>query len=191
MNSLNGIIAVILLFALIRGFKQGLIKQVFSIAGFIAGTIAAYLFAGKLAPYLSNFFDASLSFMLPLSYFLIFIASVVAISIVGRLFHHLITFASLGMLNRISGAVVSTLKYAIIIGLLLNLYTSIDKNGRLISMEARENSLFYTPLQHLGAFMLPYIGEIQHFELKETDQQPEKPEHSTNQQEDTPKPIEV
>lgn len=161
MNLLSGIIIVILLFALIRGFSQGLVKQVFSIIGFILGIIAAYLFAGKVAPYLSEFFNAPLSFMLPLSYFLVFIGVVIICSIVGRLFHHLITFATLGPLNRLGGAVVSTLKYAIILGLVLNLYTSLDKNGRLISMEMRENTLLYKPLQQLGEMMLPYIGEIQ------------------------------
>ena len=160
MNLLDSIIVVILLFALIRGFIQGLIRQLFSIAGFILGIIAAHLFAGKLAPYLSDFFNTSLSFMHPLSFFLIFMAAVIISSIIGRLFHHLIAFAALGALNRISGMIVSSLKYAIVIGLLLNLYAAIDKNGRFISMETRESTLFYSPLRHFGEIMLPYIDEI-------------------------------
>ena len=161
MTTLNLILIIILLIFFIKGFINGFIKQIFSIAGFLIGIVAAYLFAGKVAPRLAELFDMSVSFMLPLSYFLIFLFVAVACNLLGKISHNLITLATLGGLNRIGGAVAGVFKCAVILSILLNLYSSFDKSGSWISMDMRSKTLLYYPLEQLGNSLLPYVDDFQ------------------------------
>ncbi|MCD7972443.1 MAG: CvpA family protein [Candidatus Azobacteroides sp.] len=166
---------------------RGFVRQIFSIAGFIIGIIAAYLFAKLLAPPLGNLLDIPITLMLPLSYFIVFIIVATGCNLLGRIFHNLVTLATLGGLNRIAGAVAGVLKYAFIIGIVLNLYDSIDKEGKIISPEAREKATLYEPLRSLGEAVLPYVEEFRQMKVLEKYQQLEDLMNSTHKK--NPEPV--
>ncbi len=166
MNLVGIVLLIILGFGLIKGFMDGFVKQLASIAGFVLGIIAAYLFAGIITEKLALVVDAPISLLLPLSYFIIFLAVAIACSFLGRFLNSMVNMASLGGLNRLGGAVAGFLKYAVILGLIINLYNSLDDNGKIVSQETRQKATLYYPLQQLGGKMLPYINEIQGNKLK-------------------------
>lgn len=167
MDLLNLVLAIVLLFALIKGFINGFVKQIFSIAGIILGILLAYMFAKDLAFRLTGVFSSSISVLLPLSYLAIFLLSVIACNLLGRISHNLVDLITLGGINRIAGAVVSTLKYAVIAGIILNLYANIDSEGKLISMETRQKAMLYNPLLYLGERVLPYVDDIKQLNIPE------------------------
>jgi len=160
MTILNIILIAILAFGLIRGFVRGFVKQVASVAGFILGIAAAYLFAGTLAVKLSSLTDIPNAAVLAFSYILIFAIVAVICVFLGKLANNFISLIQLGGLNRICGAVVGFLKYVVIMGLLINFYHSYDENGNLISKETREKSSLYHILQQTGEKLLPYVEEF-------------------------------
>ncbi|MDR2474706.1 MAG: CvpA family protein [Bacteroidales bacterium] len=164
---LNIFLSIILIFALIWGFVRGAVRQVFSIAGCVFGVVAVRLFAGRMAQWLSEKLGTAASWPLAFSYILIFFAVVIACTLLGRLFHEMLKDANLGFVNRLAGGVLSLLKYALIIGLLLNLYSSLDKNGWLISAETRAKTKLYEPLRKFGECLLPYVDELKQLELKD------------------------
>lgn len=160
MTGLDIIFIAIFAFGLIRGFIRGFVKQVASVAGFILGITAAYLFAGSLAVKLSDFMDIPKPAVLALSHILIFTIVAVACNLLGKLMSNIISLINLGGLNRICGAVAGFLKYVIIAALLINFYHSFDENGKLISPETRQKSSLYPLLQQTGEKLLPYVEEF-------------------------------
>lgn len=173
-NILGLILLVILAFGLGKGFMSGLVKQAASIAGVILGVVGAWLFAGILAVRLADFVDAPGPMLLSASYFLIFIAVAIACNFAGKMLHNLVSAANLSGLNRVGGGIAGFLKYAIITGILINFYNSLDNEGKIISTETRQKAVLYYPLQQLGERLLPYVEEFKDNNFRVRPERPEE-----------------
>ncbi|MCL1942456.1 MAG: CvpA family protein [Candidatus Azobacteroides sp.] len=158
---------MILAFGLIKGMMSGFVKQIASVVGVILGIAAAYLFAGTLAVKLSTVMtDTSNSLLLAFSYFLIFTAVVIVCNIIGYVMRNLLSMVCLKGVDRLAGAGAGLLKYVIILGVLINFYHSLDKDGKFLSEDTRQKAKIYYPLQQAGEKLLPYVNELQDHKIK-------------------------
>jgi membrane protein required for colicin V production len=132
MNTLDIIIAVIFGFCLIRGIFRGLIKEVSSIVGVLAGFYAAYTYYPQLVTPLSRWISNP-TYLNILSFLIIFCGVFIVISILGIIIKYLLNSASLGWTDRISGAGFGSIKGILIVSvLLLMLTTFLPKNAPVI-----------------------------------------------------------
>jgi len=119
---------VIVCFCLIRGIFRGLIKEISSIIGVLAGYYAAYTYyvfpAKLLSKWLSN-----TGYINILSFLIIFCVVFIVISILGIIIKYLLSISFLGWVDRICGAGFGFIKGILIIAILLVVFTAFLPKG--------------------------------------------------------------
>lgn len=157
MNPLDIAVTVVLGFCLIRGFFRGLVKELASIVGVLAGFIAANLYYTILSDFLVRWISRS-AYLNILSFLLIFCGVFIIVSILGTVIRYLMNITSLGWLDRIFGFGLGALKGILISSVLLIALTTFlpkqspvikesslapyimvvaDKMGRVVSQEMK------------------------------------------------------
>jgi membrane protein required for colicin V production len=82
---------------------------------------------------------------------------VFGIHLLAKFFTSLASFASLGWLNKLGGAVFSLLKTILMLSVVISLFQKININHILVKEETLNNSIFYNPIQEVSKFMYPSL----------------------------------
>ena len=128
MTALDIVIIIIVGFCLIRGIFRGLIKEISSIVGVLAGYYAAYTYYGYPAKLLSKWMSDA-GYINLLSFFIIFCLVFLTISILGVIIKYLLSISHLGWTDRICGAVFGLAKGILIAAILLVALTAFLPKG--------------------------------------------------------------
>jgi len=132
MNPFDIVIAVILIFCLVRGIFRGLIKELSSIVGVLAGFYAAYSYYPDLGHVLAKWISSP-AYLNILSFMLIFFGVFISIGILGVIIKYLLSIAFLGWVDRLCGAGFGVLKGILISSvILLVLATFLPKGAPII-----------------------------------------------------------
>lgn len=123
MNAFDMIIIVIFAYCLIRGIFRGLIKELASIIGVLAGFYGAYSYYPVLAKVLGRWISAG-AYLNILSFLAVFCIVFFLISILGVILKYILSVAFLGWVDRISGAAFGALKAILITSVLMLAFTT-------------------------------------------------------------------
>ena len=151
-------------FALMRGYRKGIIIEVFSSAALVIAIIASMRLTAKLL----NVLQGSLhgSHYLPfICYAVVFVGVFFIVSQLGNAFDKLADLVQLGIVNKIAGAGIGLIKILFMISLFFWLADRID----LISDGIKEHSFFYTHFHKFAPLVinkltpvLPYMKNLLH-----------------------------
>jgi len=159
---MNYIDITILIFALIsavKGFSQGLIIGLASLAGLILGVAFSLRYASDVSLYLQTVFGSNSMFVTIAAYVLCFAAISAIVHLIGKSIEKVVEIAALGLLNRIGGAVFGVLKVLFLFSGFFFLLAIADPGNHLISAEARQHSRFYKPIQWLLPSAIPFLED--------------------------------
>jgi len=132
MNSFDIFIIVVVGFSLIRGVFRGLIKELSSIIGVLAGFYGAYTYYMELAKLLSKWISDT-GYLNILSFLVIFCCLFIMISVLGVVIKYLLNIAFLGWVDRICGAGFGLMKGVLIVSVvLISLTAFLPKGSPLI-----------------------------------------------------------
>jgi membrane protein required for colicin V production len=116
---LDVIYILLLVFAIIRGFRRGLIVGVFSFVAIIVGLAAAIKLSAVVAGYIAPAVKVSDKWLPVLSFIAVFIVVVILIRLGANLLQKAAEASSLGWVNRLGGilfyVIISTIVYSIFI----------------------------------------------------------------------------
>ena len=104
------------------GLWKGLVRQIVGLAGVAAGYVIAIKFYGPLAAKFLTGFRPATGHVI--SFLAIFIACIIAASIIGWVAEKLISTAGLGILNRIGGGILGAVKGCLIVSVVVMLMVS-------------------------------------------------------------------
>ncbi len=155
MNYFDIIVGGLLLLALLKGFKKGLVIELATLAALVLGIWGAVEFSGITEQYLSQHINSDHIGLI--AFFVTFILIVIGVHIIAKMLDKLVSAVALGLINRILGAAFSVLKYAFIISVLLAVFNSFDKNFNIIPDKQKESSILYTPMSKLALTIFPYL----------------------------------
>lgn len=128
MNLFDMLAIVILAFCVIRGTFRGLIKELSSVVGVLAGFYAAYTYYMGIAKLLSHWMVNTSSINI-LSFLIIFCFVFLIISMVGVIIKYMLNIAFMGWFDRICGAVFGLLKGVLIVSVMLIIFTAFLPKG--------------------------------------------------------------
>lgn len=128
MNPFDIVIIVILSFCLVRGIFRGLVKEVSAIIGVLAGFYAAYSYYAEIAKLLSNWIS-NVAYSNILSFLILFVGVLVIVNILGIIIKYILKIASLGWIDRVSGAGFGIIKGVLIVSILLIMLTAFLPKG--------------------------------------------------------------
>lgn len=139
MSTIDLIIVISSLIGFVLGFKDGFLRKLIGISGFIAAILLAALFKSRLGRFIESSFYIEYYLAEIMAGLLIFFAIVILFSILKRVVHPFDKINSL--LNQLVGGVVGIIQVLIFISavfLLLNIFDIPDKSSR-------KSSVFYEP----------------------------------------------
>ena len=82
---------------------------------------------------------------------------VIAIGLAGKALTKLADFASLGILNKILGAVFGALKIGLILSVVLVVFDRMNKTLPFVDEETIDSSILYKPIKSLAPTIFPFI----------------------------------
>ena len=153
---LDIIVAIILILAVIKGFRQGLIIALFSVIAFIVGLAAAMKLSVVVAGYIGKAVNISDKWLPIISFAVVFLAVVLLVRWGAAFIQKSVEFAMLGWLNRIGGILLYAGLYILIFSILI-FYA--DQLG-FIKPDTKNESVTYSYIQPWGPKLMDGIGKI-------------------------------
>ena len=160
MNVLDIILLLCFVPAIIGGLRRGFIAQVVAIISIILGIWLSFKFSAVLSGWLGQWIEAEEQVLHVISFAVIMILAILALAAVGKLIEATVKIILLGWLNRLLGLIFALLKYALIIGLLLMLFNSLNGQFHLVNQKVLDSSLLYGPLLNLANSVFPYLKAL-------------------------------
>ena len=146
MNILDIILAVPMLVFIFFGWKKGLVREVATLVGLLAGIWAAV----HLSQLVAELIGLEGENAILIAFLVCFVGALVLAWLLGRLVEGLLKVTKLSILNRIAGAVLGMVKALCILAVLLNSVVMFDKNHILLKPDATEESVLYKPVYSTG-----------------------------------------
>ena len=159
MNFIDAIIIIVLAFAVIKGFINGLVKEVASLAALILGIWGAIKFSDFTAEKLYDYFDMTGKYVGIISFLITFGIIVIVIHFIGVLLDKLLEAVALGFVNRLLGMVFGLIKSVLIMSVIFVVLNAIDAGRPFLPKERIEKSMLYNPIAGIAPAIFPIIGK--------------------------------
>ena len=160
MSIVDIILLICFIPALISGLRKGLIAQLVAIISIFAGIWVSFEFASIISQWLSQYIEAPENVLQIIAFALIMVGVFVTLGIIGKMLEGILNLVMLGWANKLLGVVFSFVKCALVTGLLIMVFNSINTSLDLVSAETLSESVLYTPLKDFADSVFPYIKEM-------------------------------
>ncbi|WP_339060000.1 CvpA family protein [Tepidibacillus marianensis] len=138
MNVLDIIIIVILLGAIMRGYRIGFIRQIVHLFGYFVAFFIAYRFSNEIVPWIKNVvpaptfqqssmrmfsetFQLQTMFYHAIAFFILFMLVNIVLQIGGGILHQVASLPGLAIVNQTLGATIGFIQTFLILIILLNI----------------------------------------------------------------------
>lgn len=179
MSVLDIVLLVLILFGLVRGLMKGFFVEIASVIALVAGVYGAIHFSNYIAAWIDKQSEWDERTIHVVAFGVTFLIIVLVISLAGKALTKLADFATLGIVNKILGALFGALKVALILSVILNVFDNMNRAIPLTDEKSIEDSMLYQPVKSLVPLIFPPIMEKKK-ELEEELQKPEDETDSTN-----------
>jgi membrane protein required for colicin V production len=159
MTILDVFLLVPLVYGAWRGFKKGLIIEVFTLLAIVVGIYMAVRFSDAVSHKINNNLGDAYSATPAVSFTLVFLAVGALIYFGGVALEKVVRAINLSPVNRMLGLVFGAIKSIYLLSILLVTYQSYDPGGKLITHESRETSLLYTPIKNTSIKTIPFLSD--------------------------------
>lgn len=158
MNTLDYFLILPLLYAGYKGFKHGLIIELFTFLALFVGAYAGIHFSDMVAEKLKINFQWDSEYLPVISFTLTFLAVGAMVYFAGKTIEKGVKVVHLTPLNKIAGVFFSVLKMAYIVSLLLLIMEGYDTHKRVITEDTRNHSILYQPVKKIALLTIPGVG---------------------------------
>ena len=160
MNILDIIILICFIPALVQGIRKGFISQVVAIVSIVAGVYLSFEFSELVSAWISQYIEGSEQVLKITAFALILIAAIAGLTVFGKLIEKMVKIVMLGWLNRLLGALFSMLKCALIVGLVIMVFNSLNGSFHFVDEVKLAESTLYPPLKSFAYNVFPYLKEL-------------------------------
>ena len=170
MSLLDGIILIILLIFAWKGFRNGLVKEVFRIAGLVLAGFISFQYADLAAGLLNPFLDIPADFLPYIGFALLFAFSLLGVQIIIYFIDSLIQLLLLSIPNKLLGSVFGILKSSLFISIILIIIsgfgfpeTNIKQDSRLYKPILKVAPASYDIVARVLPGVKPYKDSVERY----------------------------
>lgn len=156
MNVFDIIIYLALAWAVFNGWRRGFLLQLISLVAVAAAVYCAIKF-GAQAGVMLSLEGPSASIV---GFLVIFVASIIIISVGGRLLRAVLRFSGLGAMDVVLGVLFSALKMALVVCVSFSWFATINKNYSLVSEQIVGESRWFETAVGLTDKITPFFNEL-------------------------------
>ena len=157
MSIIDIAIGALTLYGIIKGLFKGFFVEVTSFLALIMGVYGATHFSSYAGELLSNNFSLDKNTINITAFAVTFVLIVLVVSLAGKALTKLADFASLGVINKLLGALFGGVKIAFIISVFLVIFNTLNQTIPLVSDDEIKSSLFFNPVKSLATRVLPEL----------------------------------
>jgi membrane protein required for colicin V production len=147
---------VLLLLAVIKGLRNGLIVALFSLIGLIVGLAAAVKLSAVAAGYIGTAVNISQRWLPVVAFFVVFLIVVLLVRLGAKMLQGVVEVAMLGWLNRLGGVFFFALLYVFAFSIILFYLSQTD----FIKPETEQASVAYAYIQPLGPKVIDGLSAV-------------------------------
>ena len=159
MGALDIILAVLLLYGLVKGFMKGFFVEIASLLSLLIGIYGAIHFSYFIADWLQTKVEWDAKYIQIAAFAATFVIILIAVSLVGKVLTKIIDAAQLGLLNKIAGGAFGIIKIGFILSIIINLFGKMNDTITFVEKETLENSILYNRVKNLAPTLFPSILE--------------------------------
>lgn len=160
MNTVDIILLICFIPALVQGFRKGFISQIIAIISIILGAWLSFRSASEVSVWLAQYITGSEQILKITAFALILTAVIIGLALLGKLLESTFELVMLGWLNKLLGAAFSLVKAGLLIGLAIMVFCSLNNTFSLVSEEVLKESVLFPPLKDLAYTVFPYLKEL-------------------------------
>ena len=142
--------------AIIKGFRNGLVVAVFSLLAFVIGLAAALKLSAVVAEYLGTSTNISQRWLPILAFAIVFFVVVLLVRLGAKAIEGALRMAMLGWLNKLGGVMFYLLLYFLIFSIILFYATQLH----IIKMETAQVSATYPIVYPIAPVVMDTLGNI-------------------------------
>ena len=142
---------------IIRGISKGFLEQALALAGIVLSVWAAFRFSSLVCTWLKPYVELSETTLNVVSFALILVAVSLLVFLVAKLLTKVAELAMLGWLDKTLGLVLALAVNALVIGVFIVLFDTINTKFSLVKPEVLDGSIVYTTLRDLSYLVFPYL----------------------------------
>lgn len=157
MNIIDIIIVAVAAIAIVMGLKDGAIGQLGTLAGIIISIFLAKSFGSEASALLG--IGGTYSHIW--GYAIVLVVSLVAVSLVAKLLRQLISAVGLGPLDRIAGALLSLVKYGLILSIAFSLFAMVNGAFGIVEQRKFDESQLYKPVLSISKYIMPAVEWVE------------------------------
>ena len=150
------IVIILLIFAIFKGLRNGLVVAVFSFLAFVIGLAAALKLSTVVAEYLGTNTNISQRWLPVLAFAIVFLIVVFLVRLGAKAIEGMLRLVMLGWLNKIGGLIFYALLYLFIFSIIL--FYAVQLN--IFKPETLETSTTYSYIQPIGPKVISALGVI-------------------------------
>lgn len=160
MNTLDIVLLLCFLPGVIRGLSKGFLEQAVSLVGIFVSVWAAFHFSELACTWIQPYLQVSETVLHVIGFALVLVVVSVVALILAKLLTKLFEMAMLGWLNKLLGVVAAILVTALVVGVLIILFDTINVKFALVKPETLSDSVLYGMLKDFGYFVFPYLKQL-------------------------------
>jgi membrane protein required for colicin V production len=157
MSTIDIILGIFLIYFAFKGFTNGFIISIATLAGMVLGFYAASHFSEFTANWLQQDMGLKSSNIRLIAYVVTFVIVIILIFLLGRFLTGVVKTAGLGIVNRLAGAILGIGKGLLLASFLILLFARIDPKGSLLTPEQKKNSVLYKPVSAIAPAVIPLL----------------------------------
>lgn len=156
MKALDILLLIILIWGAYKGFKRGFIAEIFSLGSFLVATIISVKLLDQLTKVFKNWYGDLGTITPYIVFVLIFILIVVGVTLIGKLFSHLVNMTMLGGIDKLLGAALGVFKWTFFISTFLWLANLLQLDLPYSSYLA--DTFFFPMIKTLAPHLLGWVA---------------------------------
>ena len=159
MAVLDIILSVLLVYGIYKGFSKGLLVEIASLLSLLVGLYGAIHFSFFAENWLETKMDWDAKYIQIVAFAITFLGLVFLVSLVGKIVTKIIDAAQLGLLNKIAGAAFGLAKIALIVSVIINLFSKLNDTISFVDQDTLTNTILYTKVKNFAPTIFPSIME--------------------------------
>lgn len=150
------IFLLLMVWAVFKGFRRGLIVSVFSLLAIIAGLAAAIKVSALVAVQIGKVVNVSDKWLPLVSFIVVFLGIVLLVRLGANLIQKTVEIAMLGWVNRLGGI----LLYVILFTVVYSIFLFYGEQLHFLKTETLQGSVTYKYIQPWGPRVINSLGSI-------------------------------
>ena len=160
MNTIDIVLAILLIFGTIKGFMKGLFIEITTLVGLVLGVYGAIHFSYFLGNFLKDSVTWDESMIQVVAFAGTFLIILIALVLLGKALTKIADTIALGFFNKILGAIFGLLKYALILSIVLTVYDHINRSIRFVEKVKVKESVLYEPVKNFAPAIFPNLIKV-------------------------------